>query len=368
MIIAYDLRYASDHFPGIGTHAYALIEALLELPGQDRFVLLWNPDGRNSRYDFDRLRSSPRVDWVERRYHAIQPWGAVQVGAWLREVRPDVYFSPFSLRPVASGCPEVLTIYDVAPLRVHHAWSAVIQALYLLSLRYAVTARFIVTCSEFSRREIVELTAARAEHVRVTPLGVAPRVRGVDPRRPDRLTAERFALVVSDNRPRKNLDLLARAWAGMGDVPQLALVAVGPADPRFPSLLDRAAHWGAHGVEHLGWVKPEELAWLYAHAQVVLLPSTYEGFGYPLVEAMAEGVPALVSDIPVLREVGAEAAIYADPCNPADWVQAVLRLTGDAGVYERMRQLGRERATELTYQKTAEATLAVLREAAASRR
>jgi glycosyltransferase involved in cell wall biosynthesis len=367
MIVAYDLRYASTHFPGIGTHAFALIEALLELPGEERYVVLSNPDGRTARFDFDRLRAHPRVEWVERRYHPIRPLGALQVGAWLRRIRPDVYLSPFNLRPFAPGCPDVLTIYDVAPLRVRQSSSGLIHLLYLLSLRRAVTARFILTGSEFSRREIIATTSIPPERVRTAMLGVAPRVRGVAPQRPERLREERYALVVGENRPRKNLDLLVRAWASMGPSPALALVGVGPVDPRYPSLPEMAAAAAARRVVHLGWVEPAELAWLYAHADVVVVPSLYEGFGYPLVEACAEGAPALASDIPVFHEVGGGAVAYADPRDPAAWRRVIERIADDPAERGRMRLAGLARAAELTYRRTAEATLAVLREAAGGR-
>lgn len=368
MIVAYDLRFASDHFAGIGTHAHALLESLLELPGDERYVVLWNPAWRNTRFDLDRVRANPRVEWVERDYHPIRPWGAVQVGAWLRRLKPAVYLCPFSLRPFAPGCPDVLTVFDVAPLRVKHSASAFLHLLYLLSLRRAVTARYIVTASEFSRREIVALTSARPERVRATLLGVAPGARADAPRRPEALAAERYALVVGDNRPRKNLDLLVRAWAAMGEAPALPLVGVGPVDPRFPSLPDLAARAGARAVTHLGWLEPAELAWLYAHAEIVLMPSLYEGFGLPIVEAFTAGVPVLASDIPVFHEVGAQAAAFAPPGDPAAWTRELVRITGDAVTRERMRQAGLARAAELTYRRTAEATLAVLREAAGSRK
>ena len=364
MIVAYDLRYACDHFAGIGKHTHALLQALLELPGDERYLVLWNPGWRNTRFDLAPFRAHPRVEWVERRWHPIRPWGAVQVGAWLRRRRPSVYLSPFGLRPIASGCPEVLTLHDVSALRTPHIPSPVAGLLYRLSLRLAARARAIITVSEFSRREVLALTPARPERVRAVLGGALPHPPEAARRRPPRLRAERFALVVGDNRPRKNLGSLARAWAAMGADPALPLVGAGPVDARFPSLAGLAERAGARGVEQLGWLEPPELAWLFDHAELVLLPSLYEGFGIPLVEAFAAGVPAVVADIPVFHEVGGDAAAYADPRDPAAWAREVARLAGDPAARERMRRAGRARAAELTYRRTAEATLAVLREAA----
>ncbi len=364
MIVAYDLRYASDHFAGVGTYAYSLIEALLDLPGDERYLLLWDPAWPTTRYDLDRLRSHARVTWVEKRAHPIQPQGALAIGTWLRRVRPAVYVSPFSMRPIAAGCPEVLTLHDLTPLRMRHAPSAFVKLLFLASLEHTLRARFLLTVSDFSRAEILALTRARAERVRVARPGVAPNVSRAQPCRPGSLPEGPFALVVGDNRPRKNLETIARAWAALGTAPPLTLVAVGPVDGRFGSLADFARRVDARGVVHLGWVSPAELAWLYERAEMLVFPSLYEGFGSPLAEALARGLPVLASDIPVVREVGEGAVTCVPPQDPAAWAAAVRRLAADPAERARMRAAGLARAAELTYGKTAEAVLAVLREAA----
>ena len=367
MIVAYDLRYAADHFTGIGTHAYALLEALLELPGDERYAVLWHPRLRNRRYDVRALASHPRVHWHERAIDPIQPWGVLQVGAWVRSVRADVYLSPFYLRPVGSGCPSLLTIHDVWPLRLPEGLSWLKGQLYRASLMHARGARFIVTSSQFSQREIASLLRLPADRVRAIRLGVPPPTAEAEPRRPARLPEGPFALVVGDNRPRKNLEVLARAWAGFGASPPLGLVAAGPVDDRFPSLAQLARSSGAHGVTELGWVEEPELAWLYRNATAVLFPSRYEGFGFPLVEAFVRGTPAVAADIPVLHEIGDGVARFVDPDRPDAWMQEVGRLASDPQERSRLAEIGRNRARELPYRGTAERTLALLREAAGCR-
>ncbi len=361
MIVAYDLRYASDHFAGIGTYAFALLRELLELPGDERYVLLWNPAWRQSRFDFEMLRAHPRAEWVDCGFHPIQPIGTFQLGAWLRRTRPDVYFSSFSLRPFASGCPEVLTVHDVAALRLRPMRQ---NLLYLASLRLALGARSIVTVSEFSRREILTLLGARPEQVHAILPGVAPWPKDLVPCRPQALEDNRFALLVGDNRPHKNIGVVVEAWAAMGERPPLPLVAAGPIAPRFPSLADMARARGARRVTHLGWMNPAELAWLYENAEMLLFPSVYEGFGSPLAEGLSHGLPVIASDIPAFREVGAGAAIYVDPHDAVAWSREALRVAGDESIRERLRPIARARAAELTYRRTAEAVLAVIRETA----
>ncbi len=367
MIVAYDLRYAADHFTGIGTHAYALLEALLELPGDERYAVLWHPGLRNHRYDVRALASHPRVVWHERAIDPIQPWGILQSGAWVRSVRADVYLSPFYLRPVSPGCPSLLTIHDVWPLRLPVGLSWLKGRLYRASLAYARGARFIVTSSRFSQGEIATLLRLPSDRVRAIRLGVPPPVAEAEPRRPERLAEGPFALVVGDNRPRKNLAVLARAWATFGARPPLGLVSAGPVDARFPSLERFANDAHATGVTSLGWVEESELAWLYRNATVVLFPSLYEGFGFPLVEAFVRGVPALAADIPVLREIGEGAARFVEPERSDAWAGEVARLAASPAERAGLAEAGRVRARELPYRETAQATLTLLREAAGSR-
>lgn len=361
MIVAYDLRYAADHFTGIGTHAYCLLEALLELPGDERYLVLWDPRLGRRRYDIDAIARHPRVEFDARRIGPLHPASPIATGAWLRSRRPDAYLSPFYFLPEGAPCPVALTIHDLFPLRLPEGMSAAKLGLYRLSLWRASRARLILTSSEFSRREIVELMRVPEERVTAVRLGVpAIHDRGAA-RRPDAAPRGRFALVVGDNRPRKNFETLARAWAALGSSPPLALVSAGPAIDRYPSLADLAARFGAREVQGLGWVGEAELDGLYAHAEMVLFPSLYEGFGFPLAESFARGIPTLAADIPTLREIGDGVSRFVPPADSVAWAEAVRDLAGNESERDRMRAAGRRRAAELTYRATAERTLERLR-------
>lgn len=367
MNVAYDLRYAVDHFGGIGTHAYALLDAMLGLAGDHRFTVLWNPALPHRRYDFDAIRRDPRVTWVERPWPTIPPAHLLPLGAWLRGVRPAAYLSPYFLRPVAPGCPVLLTIHDVWPLRLPEGLTPLNRVLYRASLRWAAGASRIVTSSEFSRREIVELVGVPESRVVAIPLGVPPQAPAALARRPESLPDGPFALVVGDNRPRKNLAVLARAWARMGGRAPWRLVSAGKEEGRYPGLLEltRAAGGTAERVTPLGWVTESELAWLYSHAESILFPSRYEGFGFPIVEAFARGTPVIAADTPTFREVAADAACFVDPDDADGWVAAIgAGVALAAGARGIVRDRGLERARSLSYRATAERTLAVVREVA----
>ncbi|HUK62306.1 MAG TPA: glycosyltransferase family 1 protein [Dongiaceae bacterium] len=364
MVIAYDLRYACDHFAGIGTHGHALLASLLELEGPERYFVLWNPALRQTRHDFAPIARHPRVTWVERSWPPLAPAHLVSLGRWLRRSRAAFYVSPYYLRPVAAGCPSALTIHDVWPLRMREGLSPARHLLYRLSLQWAAGARVILTSSEFSRREIVTLLRYPADRVHAVTLGNPPRSRAEEPVRPGSLPDGRFALVVGDNRPRKNLEILARVWALFGDSPPLRLVVAGRADPRFPSMTEFVTRHRARCVTPLGWVSGAELDWLYANATLVLFPSRYEGFGFPIVEAFDRGLPVVAADIETFREVAGPAARYADPDRPEDWVSAIRGLLESPEALEAARAAGRARAGAFDYARTARRTLELLRTAA----
>ncbi len=363
VLIAYDLRYAADHFTGIGTHAWALFTALLELPGDERYAVLWDPRLQSRRYDVRALASHPRVVWHERPIAPLGLQSPFQVGGWLRAVRPDAYLSPFYFAPIGAPCPVLLTIHDVWPLRLPEGFSRTRELIYRLSIQFARRARFIVTSSRFSRDEIVTLLPMPESRVRAIRLGVPPRPAHETARRPAALQPERFALVVGDNRPRKNLHTVARAWATFGEQPPLALVSAGPNDPRYPSLSTLATAERAHDVHSLGWVGEPELAWLYQNAEMILFPSRYEGFGFPLVEAFVHGRPTIAADIPVLREIADGVTWFVPVDAEREWADAVRTLASDPSLREQHARAGHTRAAELRYQETAVETLALVREA-----
>jgi glycosyltransferase involved in cell wall biosynthesis len=362
--IAYDLRFADDHFTGIGTHAYCLLESLLARPDPERYAVLWSPGLSSSRFDLAAIRRHPRVEWIERPLPPLGVSSLWRIGQLLREIRPAVYYSPFYFMPLHPGCPCVLTLHDVWPLRLPGGLGFWRRALYQLALARATGARFVLTSSEFSRREIAELSGLEAEQIRVVPLGIPPARGTLEPRRPARVPDREFALTVGVNKPHKNLAVLVHAWKRFGASPPLQLVTAGPDDPRHPTVQRLAERAGAKAITTLGRVDEPELEWLYRHATMVLFPTLYEGFGLPVVEAYAHGLPVVASNIPALREVGSGVARFVAPLDAAAWGAAVRELAGDPATRRAMADAGRARAAELTYERTARATLEVLREAA----
>lgn len=356
MIVVYDLRYATDHFPGIGAHAHALLIALLAADDTTRFRVLWCPGERVTRFDPATVASHPRVEWHESDAPTLGFSAPFATGAWLRRLGGDVYLSPFFLHPWRAGMPVVLTLHDAMHLAPEVASPWRVRVKFALALGAVRAAAAVITSSRFSRTELVRRAGLSTRRVHVVPLGVPP-VESKPQQRPAGLPSGPFALTVGGNRPHKDLATLARVWRGFRAGAPLALVSAGPVDARFPAL---PAMGGGPQAFALGVVTPAELEWLYAHATLLLFPSRYEGFGLPLVEAMARALPVIASDIPALRETGEGVARFVAPGADAAWTAAVRELASDALARESMRAAGLARVRDLGYDRCAVGVRAVL--------
>jgi alpha-1,3-rhamnosyl/mannosyltransferase len=355
--LVFDLRYASDHFSGIGTHAYGLVRAVLEAPGDERWRVIAPRAGTCTRFGMDAVRDHHRVDWIET---AVPPMGwrtAAGTGEVLRKLGGAAYLSPFWLMPDRVPMPVVLTLHDVMPLAIPGAMSWPRRLLYRLALDRAAAAAAVLVSSRFTREEAVRLTRIPGDRLHVVPLGVAPppEASGV---RPAGVPDGPFALVVGVNKPHKNLDVLARAWSG-SVAPPLALVGAGFVDPRHPALAAPAGSSAA--VTWLGRVSADELEWLYRHATLVLCPTRYEGFGLPLLEAAARGTAVVASDILSLRETGDGVVRFVPADDAAAWARAVRELAADASERGALASAARVRAAEYDYARCAARTLDVVR-------
>lgn len=356
MIVVYDLRYASDHFPGIGAHAHALLVALLAADDTTRFRVLWRPGERVTRFDPAAIACQPRVEWHESLAPALGFSAPFTTGAWLRRLGGDVYLSPFYLQPVRAGMPVVLTLHDVMHMApgVSSPWG--VRWRFALALAAARSADAVVTSSRFSRDEIIRRAGLSPARVHVVPLGV-PASCPAPAQRPAGMLDGPFTLTVGGNRPHKNLATLARVWRAFGADAPLSLVSVGPVDARFPTFASLGA--GSRAVA-LGAVAPAELEWLYSQAVMLLFPTGYEGFGLPLVEAAARGLPVIASDIPALREIGEGVARFVPPGDVAAWAVAVRTLAADDAGRDAMRAAGIVRAGTFGYDRCARAVRAIL--------
>lgn len=276
----------------------------------------------------------------------------VTVNRVARAVGADLIHSLANLGPVSGTTPLVLTLHDLLAFR-HPEWipnRASGWFLRWLIDRAARHARTVLTISEASAADIADLLDIPRERIVVAPLGSSG--SGT----PAGATAEERMVFASGNRmPHKNVELLVRALALIpaGQRPRLEVTGGGRGDP-LPAL---AAELGVtDSVTFHGWLTRALLDDAYARAAVVALPTRFEGFGLPVLEAMARGKPIVCSDLPVLREVGGEAAIYVDPDDAGALAREIVRLVDDERERRILGDRGRAHAAAFTWERTARAT------------
>ncbi|MEM7356689.1 MAG: glycosyltransferase family 1 protein, partial [Acidobacteriota bacterium] len=224
----------------------------------------------------------------------------------------------------------------------------------------------VLTDSETVRGELLESGLVEASRTHAVPLGQGS-VAGATPTEPPLGAPRRYALHVGTVEPRKNLPTLLEAWRLLRSQDPAApdLVLCGRLGWKTESLEEEIAAGEAEGwLVHYGYLPDEQVAALYRDALLVALPSIYEGFGLPAVEAMAAGAPLVCSDIPVLREVAGDAALYAPPDQPQAWAETVRELLGDASRLRTASVRGKERSRRFDWHHAAERTVEVWKEAA----
>jgi glycosyltransferase involved in cell wall biosynthesis len=233
----------------------------------------------------------------------------------------------------------------------------------------------ILAISEFTKRSILERFPVPEEKVAVAPLGLdplfaedVPAVTLDETRRKHRLP-ERFILFVGAVEKRKNLVNLLEALARVrraGEPVDLVLAGrEGEASAEVAAAAERLGLGPA--VRNLGYLLDTEVRDLYRLARIFAFPSLCEGFGLPLLEAMASGLPAAVSRTGALPEVGGDAAAYFEPEDPADIARVILELLGDEARRRELAENGKRRASEFSWAETARRTLTFYERTAGAR-
>jgi glycosyltransferase involved in cell wall biosynthesis len=282
---------------------------------------------------------------------------ALAVAPRARLAGADILHCPSNFGPALRLLPTVVTVHDVLPMR-HPEWvpggrAWGVQALTRATVR---AASRIITDSEASAADIRALWSSHPP-IDVIPLGFDP---PSTPERWRRAPGRPYALAGGNRMHHKNFNRLLLAWKLIpsAERPKLVITGSHGDDPLAP--LVRALELD-DDVELLGWVADDRLAELYGGALLYVFPSLFEGFGLPVLEAMARGCAVVASDIPVLREVGGDACVYVDPLDPAAIASGVCRVMGDQEVRAKLASAGRARAASFTWARTAAETAAVFR-------
>jgi len=298
-----------------------------------------------------------------------------------------VVFAPNYILPPLfrlARAPLVATVHDLA-IRVV-PWAVRPDTRLAMERRLERTlyeARLLITPAHAVAGDLVHHRLAHPSRVRVihhgpgqlTPFPGTQSSRSTDRSEPDRSASsavgslEAYLLYVGTLEPRKNLPTLLAAVTHLNQWGRkIPLVLVGRYGWLAEDLRSRIEAATAAGwLHHLGYLSPGDLRAVYRGATIVAVPSLYEGFGLPAIEAMSAGVPVVLSDIPVFREIAGGAALYADPRSPEAWAGQLARLLDDPGLRRELVARGRARASGFTWERAAERHAEILREAAGIR-
>jgi glycosyltransferase involved in cell wall biosynthesis len=298
--------------------------------------------------------------------------------AWHSIMRPaieryvgelDLVHTPSLVFP-PSAAPLLATVHDLGILKYPWAFPSRWRVFHRRGLQLILKHAGIILADSKSTCDDLRLIAGRRDpRVRMIPLGVnlppKPKKKAVEKVLEKYQIEGDFLLFVGTIEPRKNLSRLVQAYASFnGDEKRNTgeLVLVGPAGWMGKRELSRIL--SQRGVRWLGFVPQEDLESLYAGAALFAYTSMYEGFGLPVLEAMARGVPILTSNTSSLREIGEGVALMVDPEDTMEIGRAIRRLMGDADMRKELAEAGKKRAREYPWARTIEMTYEAYQEAA----
>ncbi len=358
MKIIFDARVIERHTHGIARFSVNLLDQLLSLDRQNEYLVL-------TRFPWvkDWFQPLARVDWrtvpvppYNFREQALIPW-------LLRKDPFDLFFSPTYAVPLALASRSILTIHDLIHLIFPRDYGWKYRWYYRLLVHPAVTrSRRVFTVSESSRRDIVAYLGGENVPIEVIPNGLesfwSPRPE--DPEFLGRVgLTTGFILFVGNNRPHKNFSRVLEAFRRLvreGAYPG-KLVVVGLTPDRLPAELSGR-------LVVFPFCPDPELVLLYSSAQLLIAPSLYEGFGLPVLEAMACGCPVLVSRTASLPEITGAAGRQVDPFQVEDIFSGLKQILTDPILRQHMIRSGLDQARLFSWKATAQKVLQIFEELA----
>ncbi|HET7087915.1 MAG TPA: glycosyltransferase family 1 protein [Anaerolineae bacterium] len=364
MLIGIDAsRAVASQATGTEYYSQHLIRALIELAPERRFRLYFNRppvgDAYRASHVEHRIMSFPRL------------WTHVRLAIDVTLHPPDVLFVPAHVLPVVHPRPSVVTIHDLGYLYFPETHPQA-ERLYLnLSTRWnAQTSARVIADSQATKDDLMRHYGTPPEKIVVAHPGVEPAVRRIED--VQRIQAVKshygvegeYLLYLGTLQPRKNLARLIEAFA-RSSATQSRLVIAGKKGWLYDDLFRQVERFGlGHRVIFTGYVPDEDKSALLSGATALVFPSLYEGFGFPVPEAMACGTPVICSSTSSLPETAGDAALLVDPIDVDAIASAIDRMTSDSALRWKLIARGYLQAGKFTWQACAKKILETLDEVA----
>lgn len=371
MVIGIDASRANQKGKtGVGWYSYHLIQELKKTPLKpgDEFIL----------YSFDELKEdlaqlpekwqSRKLSWPLRYL-----WTQIRLSWEMFLNPPDILFVPAHCLPLVCGAKSVITVHDLGFKRFKKAYSLgqrlYTSFVYWWAVKYADK---IIVPSEFTKKELTELYAVKKEKITVIHEGYdKEKFHLMRDREKTNLVLGKYGierpyfLYVGRLETKKNTEGLIKAYNKMctlnSNVPQLVLVgSPGYGYEKIKKFIPPASgEEGKSNIKEIGYVEGDDLIFLYSGAEAFIFPSFYEGFGLPVLEAMACGCPVLTSNAGSIPEVGGQAALYFSPNNTDELIKAMKKIAEDKGLKEELKEKGLERIKDFPWEKCARETIEI---------
>jgi glycosyltransferase involved in cell wall biosynthesis len=361
MIVAIDVTTLRGHISGVGYYTARIVEhvACAEESGVSQLLLLSNGPVHR-----DLPPSAHLVTGF--RFPIRSVWMQFLLPLLLRRIRPDIVHYTNYLAPIRSVSPYVVSVHDMSLTRTpeHHTLK---KRLLTASLAPTVArrSRLVLTPSRATRRDVIEDLAIPEERVVSIPYAAAEMFQHVAERPTAPGTDQPYFLFVGTIEPRKNLLRLIDAFADfVRENPIGNLVLAGQRGWKCEQIYERARQADVRDrLRILDYVDEASLPSLYSHAIACVYPSLFEGFGFPVVEAMSCGTPVLTSNTTSLAEIGEGAALLIDPHDTRAIAEGLKALAGNRDLREDLSTRGRARAAAFSWPETGRRTLAAYRRA-----
>jgi glycosyltransferase involved in cell wall biosynthesis len=370
MRVCIDVSAAVHHRAGLGRYAQELTRALVA-QGEHEYIAFYHQRGQ--------AHLEPPIDTLSQLTTrlSVKPWRLTTMLAHFsgspqdRLFRgADVFHATEHLLPRLRRIRSVFTLHDLI-FRFDPGSHLPLNRIYLNTMmpRFLRAADVVIAVSECSKRDAVRLYSTPAEKIHVIAEGVEARF---SPAADSQLEAirqkhhlpKRFVLCVGTIEPRKNLPTLFEAMASRRErgLELWPLVIAGKPGWLYEPILRRIAELNLQDWTHMtGFFPDEDLPALYSAATVLAMPSRYEGFGLPVLEAMACGTPVVCSDTSSLPEVAGDAALLVPPEDVQGWAEAISRLWADDALRAQMRERGLAQAARFTWENAARQTAEIYR-------
>jgi glycosyltransferase involved in cell wall biosynthesis len=352
---------------GINGYIYNLLWALPDADPSISYTLFTGSQGQPPIHARLRVR---RARWNTQPPARRILWEQLIQPAALQQAQPDLAHALAFVSPIFSRVPSVVTVYDLS--FVHYpALLPAARRLYLrlFTRRSCRRARRVIAISRSTARDLIETFGISPDKIDVAVPGVGA---GFEPLPAPDVAAfrvrkglpERFLLFLGTLEPRKNLPVLLRAYARLPAADRIHLILAGGKGWMFDEIFRAVeTHGLADRVHFPGYVPAEELPLWYNAAEALVYPSVFEGFGLPVVEALACGTPVLVSDVSSLPEAAGDTGYRLPPDDVDAWTAALAHVIRDPAWRAEAGQRGRAHAARFTWANTAALTVASYRRA-----